>query len=56
MVKEIDNKIDKDLEKDFAACLGALRIIKDGWETEAIPAIVSKNIKKMGFLAKIFRI
>jgi len=56
IVREIDNKIDENSEKDFAACLGALRIIKDGWETEAIPAIVSKNIKKMGFLAKIFRI
>jgi len=34
--------------------LGALKIIKDGWETEAIPEIVEKNIKKIGFFAKIF--
>ena len=50
-----NNEKETDLEKNFASCLGALRIIKDGWETEAIPEIVSKNIKKIGFLAKIFR-
>ena len=44
------------LEKNFSACLGALKIIKDGWETEAIPETVNKNIEKIGFLAKIFRI
>ena len=53
--RENNNEKEKDLEKNFASCLGALRIIKDGWETEAIPEIVSKNIKKTGFLAKIFR-
>ena len=52
---ENDNQIDKNLEKNFPACLGALRIIKDGWETEAIPETVSKNIKKMGFLSRIFK-
>jgi hypothetical protein len=35
--------------------LGALRIIKDGWETEAIPETVDKNAKNISFLAKIFR-
>ena len=51
--KENFNK-DKDLEKNFASCLGAIRIIKDGWETEAIPEIrgnttektVDPNVKK----------
>jgi len=47
---------EKNLEKNFASCLGALNIIKDGWETEAIPEIDDKNIKKMGFFSKIFRI
>ena len=47
---------DKVLEKNFASCLGALKIIKDGWETEAIPEIRVKNIEKISFFAKIFKI
>jgi len=56
--KIIENKNEKenDLEKNFSSCLGALKIIKDGWETEAIPEIASKNIKKMSFFEKIFKI
>ena len=49
-------KKDESLEKNFASCLGALKIIKDGWETEAIPEFNSKNIEKIGFFAKIFGI
>tara|TARA_B100001123_G_C15295170_1_gene1018897 strand:+ start:545 stop:1771 length:1227 start_codon:yes stop_codon:yes gene_type:complete len=45
---------DKNLENNFDACFGALKIIKDGWETEAIPKRNSKNIEKIGFFAKIF--
>ena len=30
--------------------------VKDGWETEAIPKISGKNIEKIGFFAKIFKI
>jgi len=41
-------------EKNFVSCLGALQIIKDGWETEAIPEKVSKNIKKISFFSKFF--
>tara|TARA_Y100000590_G_scaffold422923_1_gene528167 strand:+ start:2204 stop:3448 length:1245 start_codon:yes stop_codon:yes gene_type:complete len=44
-----------DIEKNFLACLGALKIVKDGWETEAIPETDSKNIEKIGFFDKIFR-
>ena len=58
-VKKINkNNIEKDrsLEKNFASCLGAIKIIKDGWETEAIPEVRSKNIEKIGFLGKIFGI
>ena len=47
---------DENLEKNFSSCLGAIKIIKDGWETEAIPKINEKNLKKMGFFRKIFRI
>ena len=42
------------LEKSFASCLGALKIIKDGWETEAIPKISDKNVRKIGFFNKFF--
>ncbi len=42
------------LEKNFLACLGATRIIKEGWETEAIAEAKAKSIKKMGFLSKFF--
>ena len=49
-----NNKDHDDLEKNFASCFGALKIIKDGWETEAIPKIKEKNIGKIGFFSKIF--
>ena len=47
---------DKNLEKNFVSCLGAMKIIKDGWETEAIPEMRDKTIEKAGFFARIFRI
>ena len=47
---------DKDLEKNFVSCLGAIKIIKDGWETEAIPEIGGKTAEKVGFFTKFFRI
>jgi len=43
-----------DLEKNFSACQGGIKIIKEGWETEAIPEIKIKSIEKVGFLRKIF--
>jgi len=36
--------------------LGAIKIIKDGWETEAIPEIIGKNTEKVGFFSKVFGI
>ena len=53
-LKRIDK--DKDLEKNFVSCLGAIKIIKDGWETEAIPEMVDNTIEKSGLFAKIFKI
>jgi len=50
------SKESQSLESNFSSCLGALKIIKDGWETEAIPEAGSKNIEKIGFFAKIFGI
>ena len=43
------------LGKDFSASLGGIRIITEGWETEAIPETKAGNIEKAGFLRKIFR-
>ena len=47
--------IDKSNEiENFVSCLGALKIIKDGWETEAIAELPNKNHQKIGFLTKFF--
>jgi len=43
-----------EFDTNFTSCLGALMIIKDGWETEAIPEIVNKNAQKLSFFARIF--
>jgi len=45
----------KNLDINFASCLGALRIIRDGWETEAIPIPPSSDVKKYNFFQKIFK-
>jgi len=42
-------------ENSFISLLGALKIIKDGWETEAIPEKRSRNIEKISFFSKIFK-
>ena len=52
-LKQIEENIE--FEKKFDACLGGLQIIKDGWETEAIPEIRDKVSKKMGFFSRIFK-
>ena len=51
-----NNKKESETQSDenFASCLGALRIIKDGWETEAMPELINKNSQKMSLFAKIF--
>jgi len=51
-----NNKKERETQSDenFASCLGALKIIKDGWETEAIPELINKSGQKMSFFAKIF--
>ena len=53
---ELNTIIDKkdDMEKNFLACQGGIKIIKEGWETEAIPEAKIKSLKKVGFLRKIF--
>jgi cell division ATPase FtsA len=42
-----NNEKETDLEKNFSACLGGIKIIKEGWETEAIPEIRVKSIEKV---------
>jgi cell division protein FtsA len=58
-IKKI-NKIDTNddpsiLDENFISCLGAIKIIKDGWETEAIPEPIRSNSEKNSFFSKIFR-
>ncbi len=40
---------------NFPSLLGAIQVIKDGWETEAIPEVVEKNIEKIGFFSKFLK-
>ena len=47
---------DTNFKNSFSICLSAFKIIRDGWETEAIPETGKKNIEKIGFFAKIFGI
>jgi len=57
-VKKIEDKnifkTKNDLEKNLSACWGGIKIIKDGWETEAIPINSKKNTENKGFLRRIF--
>ena len=59
VVKKIEKKQNpkelSDPEEDFMACFGALILIKDGWETEAIPLPNRNDNDKDNFFAKIFK-
>ena len=44
----------EELDEHFNSCLGALKIITEGWETEAIPKRVNKRSQKASLFAKIF--
>jgi len=50
----MDNDNGKKINQTFESCLGAYKIIKYGWETEAIPETVDKSVEKIGFFAKVF--
>ena len=39
---------------NFDPCFGALKIIRDGWETEAIPISTIEESNKIGFFKRIF--
>jgi cell division protein FtsA len=49
-----NDKENYNLGKKFVACTGAIKLLKDGWETEAIAEMGEKNGKKIGFFSKIF--
>ena len=51
-IEKINNKNDS-LKNNFAPILGAMKIIIDGWETEALPNLSEKNIQKKGFFSKV---
>ena len=52
--KNNTRKSENEFDENLASCLGALTIIKDGWETEAIPEPENKHGQKISFFAKIF--
>ena len=52
---ESNNKSFANMDETFNSCLGALKIINEGWETEAIPATVDNNVDKISFFSKIFK-
>jgi hypothetical protein len=54
--KNYKKESERKKDEEFAACLGALHVIKDGWETEAIPESINKNNQKVSFFDKIFGI
>ena len=52
--KKISQKFETKLDQNFNSCLGALKIITCGWETEAIPEPANKYKERTGILARIF--
>ena len=55
-VKKLPINDDKEskIDENFTSCLGALKIIRDGWETEAIPEPINKSTEKVSFFSRIF--
>ena len=54
LAKNINKEGQENFNEIFNSCLGACKIIQNGWETEAIPEKVNKNHEKIGFFARIF--
>ena len=52
-IKKLDQNLN-DYEQNFSSCFGAIKIIKEGWETEALPKKITEKPYKIGFFAKIF--
>ncbi len=55
---KVDNlkKNNIDADENFLSCLGVAKVIREGWETEAIPESASKNVEKVSLFAKILGI
>jgi len=43
------------LKNNFTASLGAIKIIVDGWETEALPEVDNKKMQREGFFSKVIK-
>jgi len=54
LTKSINNEGQENFNEIFNSCLGACKIIQNGWETEAIPKKTDKSHEKTGFFARIF--
>ena len=54
--KYIKNNNKDNLAENFSSCLGAFKLIQNGWETEAIPESMDRFREKKGFIAKILSI
>jgi len=52
--KTIDTNSNYMLDENFDSCLGGINLIKDGWETEAIPENANQSNQKTSLLARIF--
>ena len=48
------NNKNLELNLDIASCSGAFKIIRNGWETEAIPLSTDKENRKISFFQRIF--
>ena len=44
------------MEKNLNSCFGGIKIIKEGWETEAIPKKNVNNAEKISFFERFFKL
>ena len=57
VLSENDNDVlEEDLPLSFSGCIGALKIIQGGFETEAVPNQINPNRRKLGIFHKLFGI
>ena len=54
LINNKKTKSENKIVEIFSSCFGALKLIQNGWETEAIPESVYKHSQKKGFLTRIF--
>jgi len=54
LINNKKTKSENKIVEIFSSCFGALKLIQNGWETEAIPESMDKHSQKKGFLTRIF--